>query len=46
MKDTVTKMKNKLQGINRGRDEAESQIRDLEDKEAKNNQSEQEEKRI
>ena len=41
MKFTLSEIKKNLQGINRGRDEAESQIRDLEDKEAKNNQSEQ-----
>ena len=40
-------MKNNLQGNNRRVDEAENQINDLEHKEAKNNQSEQqEEKRI
>ena len=40
-------IKNNLQGNNRGVDEAENQINDLEHKEARNNQSEpQEEKRI
>ena len=47
MKDTLIEMKNNLQGNNRRVDEAENQINDLEQKEAKNNQSEQqEEKRI
>ena len=48
MKDTLTEIKNNLQGINSRVDEAENQINDLEHKEAKiNNQSEQqEEKRI
>ena len=47
MKDTLTEIKNNLQGNNRTVDEAEHQINDLEQKEAKNNQSEQqEEKRI
>ena len=44
-KDTLIEIKNNLQGNNRV-DEAENQINDLEHKEAKNNQSEQEEKRI
>ena len=40
-------IKNNLQGNNRGVDEAENQINDLEHKEARNNQSEpQEEKEI
>ena len=47
MKAMLTKMKNTLQGINSVVDESEKQINDLEYKEAKNNQSEQqEEKRI
>ena len=46
VKDTLTKIKNNLQGNNSRVDEAENQINDLEHKEAKNNQSEQEEKRI
>ena len=46
MKDTLIEIKNNLQGNNRV-DEAEHEINDLEQKEAKNNQSEQEdEKRI
>ena len=40
MKNTLPEMRNALQGINRGVDEAEDQIRDLEDKEAENTQSE------
>ena len=35
MKDTLTEMKNNLQGINSRVDEAETQINDLEHKEAK-----------
>ena len=46
MKDTLIEIKNNLQGNNTRVDEAENQINDLEHKEAKNNQSEQEEKRI
>ena len=47
MKDTLIKIKDNLQGINSKVDEAKTQISDLEHKEAKNNQSEQqEEKRI
>ena len=47
MKDTLTEIKNNLQGNNSRTDEAENQINDLEHKEVKNNQSEQqEEKRI
>ena len=47
MKVTLIKIKNNLQGINSRVDEAENQINDLEHKEAKNKQSEQqEEKRI
>ena len=45
MKDTLIKIKNNLQGINT-RGEAKNQICDLEHEEAKNKQSEQEEKRI
>ena len=46
MKDTLIKIKNNWQGNNSKVDEAKNQINDLEHKEAKNNQSEQEEKRI
>ena len=47
MKDTLIEIKNNLQGTNSEGDEAENQINDLECKEAKDNQSEQqEEKRI
>ena len=46
MKDTPIEMKKNLQGNNSRVDEAENQINDLECKEAKKNQSEQEEKRI
>ena len=46
MKDILIEIKNSLQGNNSRRDEAENQINELEHKEAKNNQSEQEEKRI
>ena len=46
-KDTLIKIKNNLQGNNSKMHEAENQINDLEHKEPKNNQSEQqEEKRI
>ena len=46
-KDILMEIKNNLQGNNSRVDEAENQINDLEHKEAKNNQSEQqEEKRI
>ena len=46
-KDTLIEIKNNLQGNNSRVDEAENQSNDLEHKEAKNNQSEQqEEKRI
>ena len=43
MMDTLIKIKNNLQGSNSRVDEAENQIDDLEDMEAKNNQSEQQE---
>ena len=43
MKDTLTEMKNNLQGISSRVDEAENQISDLEYKEAENTQSEQQE---
>ena len=43
MKDTVTEMMRNLLGINSRVDEAKNQISDLEYKEAKNNQSEQQE---
>ena len=47
MKDALIEIKNNLQGNNSRVNEAENQINDLEHKEAKNNQSEQqEEKRI
>ena len=39
MKDTLTEIKNNLQGNNCRVDEAENQINDLEHKEAKNNQN-------
>ena len=45
MKDTLIKIKNNLHGNNSRMDKAKNQINDLEHKEAKNNQSE-EEKRI
>ena len=46
-KDSLSEIKNNLQGNNSRMDEAKNQINDLEHKEAKNNQSEQqEEKRI
>ena len=45
MKDTLIEIKNNLQGNNSRVDEAENQINDLEHKEAKNNQSEQEEEK-
>ena len=44
MKDTLIEIKNNLQGNNRV-DKAENQINDLEHKEAKNNQSEQQEEK-
>ena len=47
MKDTLTEIKNNLQGINSRVHDAENQISNLEYKEAKNTQSEQQkEKRI
>ena len=46
MKDTLTEIKNNLQGNNSRVDESKNQINDLEYKETKNNQSEQEEERI
>ena len=47
MNNTLIERKNNLEGNNSGVDEAKNQINDLEQKEAKNNQSEQEdEKRI
>ena len=47
IKKNQSEMKSTLQGINSGVDEVEDQIRDLEDKEAENTQSEQQkEKRI
>ena len=44
MKDILIEVKNNLQRNNSRMDEAEDQIKDLEHKEAKNNQSEQKEK--
>ena len=41
MKDTITEIKNNVQGNNSRVDEAKSRINNLENKEAKNNQSEQ-----
>lgn len=41
MKNAITERKNTLQGINSRVDEVENQIRDLEDKEAENIQSQQ-----
>ena len=46
MKYTLIKIKNNLQANNSRVDEDKNQINDLEHKEPKNNQSEQEEKRI
>ena len=46
MKNSLTEIKNHLQGNNSRVDKAKNQINDLEHKEAKNNQPEQEEKRI
>ena len=46
MKDTLIEIKNNLQGNNSRVDEAKNPINDLEHKEAKNNKSEQEAKRI
>ena len=46
MKDSLIEIKNNLQENNSGMDEAKNWINDLKHKEAKNNQSEQEEKRI
>ena len=46
MKDTLIEIKSNLQGNNSRVDETENQNDSLEHKEAKNNQSEQEEKRI
>ena len=45
MKDTLIEIKNNIQGNNSRVDDAENQINDLEHKEAKNKQSEQEEKK-
>ena len=45
MKDTLMEIKNNLQGNNSRVDETKNQINDVEHKEAKNNQSEQEEKK-
>ena len=44
-KDTLIEMKNNLEGNNSRVDESKNQINDLEHKEAKNHQSEQEEKK-
>ena len=46
MRNTLIEMKDNLQGNKSRVDEAKNQINDMEHKEAKNNQSEQEEKRI
>ena len=46
MKDTLIETKNNLQGNNSRVNEAENQFNDLEHEEAKNNQAEQEEKKI
>ena len=46
MKDTLIEIKNSLQGNNNRMEEARNQINDFEHKEAKHNQSQQEEKRI
>ena len=46
MKDSLIRIKNTVQGNNSRMDEVENQINELEHKEVKNNQSEQEEKRI
>ena len=45
MKDSLIAVKDSLQGNNSRVDEAENQVNDLEHKEAKDNPSEQEEKR-
>ena len=45
IKDTLIEIKNNLQGNNSGVDVAKNQLNDLEHKEAKNNQSEQEEEK-
>ena len=45
-KDTLTEIKNNLQGNNSKKDESKNQINELEHKEAKNNHAEQERKRI
>ena len=45
MKETLTKIKNKFQGINSRVDQTKNQISTLEYKEAKNNQSEQQEQK-
>ena len=46
MKDALIEIKKTLQGTNSRMDEAEIQINDLEHKEPKHNQAEQEENRI
>ena len=45
MKDTLIEIKNNLQGNNSGVNKAKNQINDLEQKEAKNNHVEQQEKK-
>ena len=45
MKDTLIEIKNNLQGNNSRVDESKNQINELEHKEAKNNQSEQQEEK-
>ena len=46
MKNALIEIKSNLQGNNSRVDEAENQVNDLEHKEAKNNQSEQEKEKI
>ena len=46
IKDTLIEIRNNLQGNNNRVDETEDQINDLQHEEAKNNQSEQEEKGV
>ena len=46
MKDTLMEIKNNLQGVDSRMDKAKNQINDLEHEEAKNQQSEPQEKRI
>ena len=46
MKDTLIEIKDNPQGTNSRADEAKNKINDLEHKESKNNQSEQQEEKI